>query len=493
MNANTFDIAPRLFLPRWLPSDQLQGGLTKADQRDVPSVISDTFDIHQKDWITEKSLSSAEALVAYAISTNRPLESSLRRAALFIIDRSPNSLIAKQAREIIGGSSKLDTDPNVFKMLAKARRIVRRYPDSSLIWSDLAYYHCLTGNRESARISAMTAEKVAIGTPSETVPIARCMVHLDDPEFGLRTLRKTLKSHLSPIAIGSEMAICQIIGIPSKYSRDANRLAASSNLSPQDEALIKAAVATDLVISGSERKAKKLLAGGTLIPDENTLAQLVWLSDRLGLEIDPSSSGVDKAYEAIGRAAYQDRDYKACIKATELWSEFQPFSVTAISFGSYVAGFLIADHERSLKLLERGQVVGQTSFSIWNNSAFDYAKLDRLPEASKALQHAAKNADSEHDRNILSATRGLIMIRSGEVSAGEETYRTAIRGFMSKRDLRSASIASVMCAEELARLGRLEAITLIDEANSLASEGNHVRVLEAIHGIRKKALKGFGL
>lgn len=492
MNASKFDESPRLFLPRWLPTDQLHGSATENTQNSSSEKISDTFHEHQQDWASERSLSSAEALVAYAIATNRPMEGALLRIAQFVIEHAPNSLIAKDARDTIDGGIGIEnSDDQQLKKLASIRRIVRQYPDSSLLWSDMAYYQCLSGNRESARISAMIAEKTAVGAPSEILPISRCLVHLGEPELALRTIRKSLKVHSSPLSIGAEIAISQALGVPPKYYREAGKLAASSNLSPVNTALIRASIATEMVNSGSERKAKKLLSLGALEPDENTLAQLVWLSDRLGLEIDPNSAGVKGAHEAIGRAAYQAKDYVACMKATELWSEYQPFSVTAIGFGSYVAGFLCDDHERSLKMLTRGQIVGSNSFTVWNNSTFDYAKTDRLPEASWALHNAAKFADSEEDDYVLSATRGLVMIRRGDIISGEKLYRDAIKGFMLKKDLRSASIASLMFAEELARIGRSDAVILIEEASRLAKEGNHTRVIAVIHEIRKKALKGF--
>jgi tetratricopeptide (TPR) repeat protein len=492
MNASNFDDSPRLFLPRWLPSELLVGCGDENASSLPRGKISDTFLEHQKDWDDERSLSSAEALVAYAIATQRPIEGSLLRAAQFVVENAPNSLISKNVRDAIDRVVNIESDDDhKLKKLASIRRIVRQYPDSSLLWSDLAYYQCLTGNRESARVSAVIAEKTAVGAPVEILPITRCMVHLGEPDFALRTIRKGLKLHSSAHSVGAEIAISQALGVSPKYFREAARLAASSNLNPKDKALIKASIATEMVNAGADRKAKRLLSDKTLKPDENTLAQLVWLSDRLGLDIDPNSAGVVGAHEAIGRAAYQAKDYATCMKATELWSEFQPFSVTAIGFGSYVAGFLCDDHERSLKMLARGQIVGSNSFTVWNNSAFDYAKTDRLPEASWALQNAAKFADEDDDNCVLSATRGLVLIRRGDIISGEKLYRDAIKGFMLKKDLRSASIASLMFAEELARLGRPDAVILMEEANNLAKEGNHTRVIGAIHEIRKKAIKGF--
>jgi tetratricopeptide (TPR) repeat protein len=491
MNANNFETEPRVLLPRWIPTD-LQHTLPSTKPFISSSdVIVDTFEEHKQDWQRDKNLSSAEALVSYAIATNRPIESELERAALFIIDRAPNSLIARHAKRAVQGFPAHPDDKEIHGKIARARRIARFYPYSSLLWSDLAYYHCLAGNHESARKAAITADKVSIGTPAESLPISRCMVHLSEPDFALRAIRKTTKSFASASAICAEMAISHILGVSPQSFRAATRLAISGKLSPQEDALIRAAVATELVNSGSDRKAKKLLSSKTLHPEENTLAQLVWLSTRLDLEIDPISKGVDKAYEAACRSAYNEKNYKKCIKAAELWSDYQPFSVTAISFGSYVAGFLTDDHDRSLNLLIRGQVVGPQSFTIWNNSAFDYAKLNRLDEALRALHIATRNAEGDVEHDVLTATKGLYLIRSGAVSLGEHLYRQAIQGFMSRKDLRSASIASLMYAEEMALIGRPDAVALLEQANTLAQEGNHVGVLDAIRAIRKKAISGF--
>lgn len=490
MNASKFDLVPRVFLPRWLPTSQQDELSTNVSAGAADDVLPDTFSEHLRDWERERSLSSAEALVAYAISTNRPIESAILRAASFIIDRAPHTLSARHAQEFLGKRAAPDADSSVMRKLARARRIARRYPDSSLIWSDLAYYHCLLGSVEAARVAATTADHVATGAPSEVLPVVRCMVHLDEPDFALRSLRRSLKELEYPDVIIAELAVCQILEASPKYFRQATRLVGSKDLTPTNEARVRAAVATELLNSGSDRQAKKILSNVTLRPDENTLAQLVWLSGHLGLEIDPTSSGVKKAHEAIGRAAYQDRDYAACITAIELWSEYQPFSITAISFGSYVAGFLTADHERSLKLLEKGQIVGSKSFTIWNNSAFDYAKLDRLEDATRALHLAHRFVETDEERDVYTATRGLILIRNGDIEEGENLYRKSIKGFMSRNDLRSASIASLMCAEETARTGRAEAISLLEDANRLATEGNHPRVIDAIHLVRRKVTKG---
>jgi len=488
MNASNIDHVPRIFLPRWIPTNV--GTISKDTRTSLAAELQDTFESHFSDWKKEQSLSSAEALVAYAISTERPFDSSIACAAKFVIENAPTSLSAKHSKELLEGASPL-ADTTIYHKIASTRRIARKYPFSALVWSDLAYYHCLTGNRKSARAAAIASDHVSSGAPSEVLPFSRCMVHLDEPEHALRSTRASLKLNPTPAVISTEMAICQILDTSTKHYHNAIKLIASKNITPQEDAKLRASIATEFVNSGSDRKAKKIISGIQINPDENTLAQLVWLSGVLGLELNPASAGLKEANEAIARAAYQERDYALCLKATEGWCAFQPFSVTAISFGSYVAGFLTDDHERSLKLLQQGQIVGAESFTIWNNSAFDYSKLDRLKEAERALQMASRCAITDEDRDVLNATTGLYLIRKGSAASGEALYRQSIKNFMSRKDLRSASIASLMCAEELSRVGNSDAATLLQEANKLAEEGKHPRILEAVQMIRKKISKGF--
>lgn len=491
MNASNIESGPRALLPRWLPTNKLE----KEDENSLQepsSALSNNLSEHIRDWKNDENASSAEALVAYSIAINTTHDPAVVDAAAFLQSHGNSRLSADHAGLILGKKQNTEANLEIAQQLASARRTTRRYPNSSLIWNDLAYFHCLTGNRAAARQAAVTGNHVASGTSIESLPFSRCMIHLGEPDIALQAIRSSLKKATYSSTVSTEMAISQLLGVAPTAIQKAHKLASSGNLSQTENARIKAALATEFVYSGADRKARKLLSKESLFPDENTLAQLVWLSRQLGLEIDPSSSGLEMAHEAVGRAAYHEKDYENCIKSVERWFEYQPFSVTAISFGSYVAGFLSDDHQRSLKLLERGQVVGAESFTVWNNSAFDYAKLDRLPEAAAAIHSAQRFSENESQSDVLEATKGLLKFRQGSLVEGENLYRGSIKGFMGRRDLRSASIASLMLAEELARSGNQSAIQIIDEAKKIADEGNHTRVLEAIGRIRKKALKGIG-
>jgi len=56
MNASNIDHVPRIFLPRWIPTNV--GTISKDTRTSLAAELQDTFESHFSDWKKEQSLSA---------------------------------------------------------------------------------------------------------------------------------------------------------------------------------------------------------------------------------------------------------------------------------------------------------------------------------------------------------------------------------------------------------------------------------------------------
>jgi len=215
---------------------------------------------------------------------------------------------------------------------------------------------------------------------------------------------------------------------------------------------LAAVIATRVQHGGRSKDAKKLIRQALSQPNENTLAQAVWLSPRLNLDPAETQIALPNQHEADARLFHSVQQFDLAVEASKRWQSFQPFSSSPALFGSFIASVFTEDHQSALELVELALPASICDYVLHNNRAFSLAQLGRLEEAESACEQAAALALESGHQAVVRATEGLIQYRKGETTTGRRYYREAVQVFRSMADSRLANLGLYFWAKEELRL-----------------------------------------
>jgi len=187
-------------------------------------------------------------------------------------------------------------------------------------------------------------------------------------------------------------------------------------------------LATVELREGSVRKSKKLFLKSLESPNDNSMAQLEWASNRANLfDIKPSDYDIKNNYEALAADSFHNQSWEECIKYSEKWFIDMPFTKRPAQLGAHVASYFLDDIQTAIDFTRAGLVSNPNDPLLLNNMAYYLAKEGSIDEAEKYLIKGAAIPDIESSLKIcMIATEGVISFRSGEVEKGRKKYLEAI-------------------------------------------------------------------
>jgi tetratricopeptide (TPR) repeat protein len=388
---------------------------------------------------------SNEAIDAanYALEITPSTNLLVRELAQHILD--PTSLGSTQVPKVADGDQARQTT-------ARLKRIVREYPFVPLAWSDLSLCYAILGHTEKTKRAMQVA--IALGSQNNLIlrSAARCFMHIGEPDRAIALLQDSGIWSTDPWIASAEIAISEGMGVQSRSLKIGRSLVDDDNLSIHSRSELAACLGTLEIRSGSVRRAKSLMQKALREPTENALAQAEWMSTHLGIEVRSNTFTVPAPYEAHARHYYRIKDFRTSLSASKEWGRFQPFSSRPFAFASYLASVCLEDDALAIQILKGTSLPLRGSPLLANNLAFALARQNRLAEAIRTINTIDVNGITDRERFTLSATKGLISFRSGQVEDARKLYQQTVKGFDRIRESRSAAIAVFFWAVEEKRL-----------------------------------------
>jgi len=223
----------------------------------------------------------------------------------------------------------------------------------------------------------------------------------------------------------------------------------SADFHPWTLAELAGTIGTLELNSQSTRRAKEAFRLAARCPNENTLAQLQWISNRLSVPVNIEASCRPEAtFEADAIAHFRAEEYEQALDSAVKWMRFQPFTTRPADLASFISSVALEDYNTSIALLKEALVASPDSFILRNNLVFALASKGQTEEAFESMRHVDTGRLSPKDAAVASATSGLIAFRRGEIERGRGLYSAAIRDFGRLGDKHRAVIAEVFWARE---------------------------------------------
>ena len=470
----------RRVIPRWrtfsrtLGMRELESSTAKrAGQRDEPDYLAPKL----ADWRGSQTIGHAADVIGAAVVLRRGSE--VRDVAQVLLRRegglSPwlkelaEAVLETQAdSEIILGTEATETltFKERVRTIRHRLRIAARDP---ITWVDLAHAYAGLGLGKRAAQSMTVGLQLGANNRFVLRSASRLWVHLDDPEKAHDIIRKAERTPHDPWLLAAEIAVGSIGGRRPTFVKAARRILTEGRFSPSHISELAAAVATVELGAGSVKKSRRLFGQSLEQPTENSIAQAGWASRRNeSIPLAEEYLTRPHTFEARSWSFYAKGRWKAVLEECAQWRDDQPFSSRPCVQGSYVAAVAVEDYGASARFAEYGLVANPKDFMLLNNLAFAQINRRDVGGAEKTLARIDRLPQSEQDRAVLYATRGLWEYRRGNRDRGRDLYaaaRSEARKMQSTDGGRRFALASFFQAVEEARGSSSAGETVLSEAS----------------------------
>ncbi|MCL5884429.1 MAG: hypothetical protein M1377_03640 [Deltaproteobacteria bacterium] len=499
MISQTFDLKKRNILPRWnhFSTACLIGDVLPARKREEIVLDRDEIAEKSKRWVSTKHPIDAVDLVGTCIVLNEWEKSVAQEAAQYIVNHpSDVSITARDMAALYVSDpdtrSRESFDailapPDLHGDIGRLKRHVRSFPHDAIAWADLSYSYALIGLEKKARNAMRTAYALSPSNRFLVRSAARCFAHFEDPEEAIWRVRRSPLRKVDPMVISAEVALSQLLEKSPRNMKIAHTATTSGMFSNRSLSELHVALATLESREGYTRSAKKHAMKSLLDPNENVLAQIESLNDRVsGFVKDlEMHSGVLATYEADAQRSYKLGNFNEAYRSALQWFRYQPFSARPAVMASFVASLFLDNQEDAIRVITEAKKAEPNSFLLNNNHVCSLALLNKVEEAADVLSKIQIGELDDQRKRIYLATTGLVAYRQGNIALGEEKYREAIEGFKMKENYRSLVIATFYQAREIVRIKGSRQSTAMDQVLALARKykiNDMVSVIEKMCG-----------
>ena len=324
---------------------------------------------------------------------------------------------------------------------------------------------------------------------------ARIFGHIGDPDQALHALKNSGRSTQDPWLLAADIAL-QGDKVRGSSVKLGMRLLSDQSQAPRHLSELAAAVGTVEHDSGRHKAAKKLFAQSLIDPNDNSVAQAVYIS-----QIDEKIRLPDEVlqrpqnYEARARRAFASAAWDTSMQQSWQWLCDEPFDITPAILGSCLS-FDSKLTERAKEIATAGLRCAPANALLLNNRAVANAYLGNIEEALVDVTQALRY---ERDRAHLLATLALVAYRSGQIEYGMKLYGMSIAWLVEKKDREAVVRAYLYWLREAVRVGQSSGEEELKKAKAIISrlppkdlENEIPGLLAAIDGERASHLDGSG-
>ena len=486
----------RQLIPRWNVSRtafgigdslDLHGRSHSRTEHPLLSKKKNTWNVEQSTWSGIDYLGTA--LVLHSLDDPAVFE-AVHRLSTFRL--SGSQLAVLEAIRGDGESAPTDTEDiaHALRLVPELRQRLRKNPRDAISWIDLAYLCELHGASRRAERHIRTAVDLAPDNRLVLRSMARFYTHREDPETALHYLRRSRFLPRDPWLLSAEISISEIQGSRSKYIRVARRLSDSLDTSPFNKSELLGALSTvEFCHATSKKLGRRWLREALVDPNENTLAQAEHLisNHNLGLDLDGKEAPLD--HEVRTRRAYWAQSFDEAVSHARRWAQYQPLSSGPLVAGSFLLLTMIDDPIGAIEFIRSAE--RHSTYSdpmVVNNLACALASAGRVEEARRELRRVSGSEVREGEETALTATRGLVAFREGNIQAGIENYERALEALRSTKDYERVALASIFFGRELALCGDKRAASVLEGAANIIKAHN----LPHVHHSATRLLSGIG-
>lgn len=366
--------------------------------------------------------------------------------------------------------------------ISELRSLLRTEPRRPLAWTELARHHLSRGSASKAEKAMQCALTQAPQSRYVLRSAARFFERIGDPDQALRALKRSGRLGTDPWLLSADIAL--------KGDRRSNsmkvgiRMLEDAVSTPRSLSELAAAVGTVEHENGRHKAAKKMIVQSLVDPNENSIAQAIYISQNdTKIKLPDELLDHPLTFEARARKSFATAAWKDSMQQSWKWLRDEPFDTRPAVLGSCL-GFDKNLAQEAYDIATEGLACSPNDGLLLNNRAVAGAYLNRLDAAFSDVSHALR---FDSDRAYLLATLGLIAYRSGNIEAGARAYGLSIAWLVKQKEHEAVIRAYLYWLREAVRVGQVQgeeemhsAKKLIDRLPDRETENEVPGLLEAI-------------
>lgn len=327
---------------------------------------------------------------------------------------------------------------------------------NAIDWVELARFYSIKGQVEKAEKAIKTALHLAPSNRFVLRSATRFFIHSNSFEKALYYLKKCDNMSVDPWLISAHIATSSILGRYSPFIKTGKRLIDSRNYSNFDLTELASSIGTLEFSEGSFKKAKSFIKKSMMAPNDNSLAQLEWLSrhdQRFEVNLNYFTQ-VDNPFEAHALDLFKNGHWQDSFINIIKWFLDAPYSKRPIMLGSYIASALLDDKNTAIELCKVGLQANPMDPTLLNNMVFALVQTSQFDKVDKYLGRIKLlSLDSLPIGNkiTLQATLGLIALKKKDFKTGLDLYERAIKDAKRASNVGLKNLAILNLTKELIR------------------------------------------
>lgn len=415
----------RLVIPKWrnFESTKILGELKSVEKKEIQSFEKE-FRHKKYEWRKKKDFISAMELLIYKEFNDPDVLEAVEFLKNYEYNNSFNCLTDNE-NELI---TLKDVETNL--KISRIRKILKKYPRDAIRWVDLSLCYTIIGEEKKA-INAM---KVAVQLDKNNRFVirsgVRLFLHYDQYDYAYYLLKNTNLLNHDPWINATYIAVSQLLGKNVNNLKESKYFIESNNFSKFDISELACSIGTLQLTMGRDKDAKKMFKESIIEPNDNTAAQLQWISKNITKIQDIERINTEKIknnyeFETIQRCYLED--FENAVKNAEKWIDDEIISTIPNLVASSIYSSVFEDYEKGEEKIKEGLKKEKNNIKLNTQLAFckiNKGELDTAEELLNKLEN--KNIESENEIIIL-ADKGMLNFRKGREEEGEIYYREAAK------------------------------------------------------------------
>lgn len=451
-----YEIKERRVIPNWRDFRRtLQVGELSAANKSIEPIsinISRSID----DWKEQKNIGTAADLLNSAFISGITDKEEIQEAIKHVLenkDKSSQSLI--QIIKLLNCKTSIDIQEEkktileidvdtvqefqafinnkaLHKVINKTKKRTQNEIYNPIIWVELARLYAMHGQTVKAERAILTALHLAPNNRFVVRSATRFFIHTEQSDKALFYLKNSQNIKNDPWLISAHIATSSAAGRFSTYIKDGIKLIDSGNFSDYELTELTSSIGTLEFKDGSFKKAKRLFEKSMISPNDNSLAQLEWISKSDNrFSVNPFSyKNVINPFEAYALDYFQNGNWQDAFYNCIKWFLDMPFSKRPILLGSYIASSLLNDKNSSIILCEVGLQANPHDPTLLNNLIYALLTSGNIEKSNLYINQLKEinlsNLPNE-GKITIQATLGLAALRNNEIETGKKLYEAAIQ------------------------------------------------------------------
>ena len=462
---NNINRSNRLVIPKWrnFENTKLLGELKGIGNREIDT-FKNEFECKKNEWIQKKDFVSAMELLIYK-QVNDPI---ILEAVNFIKNYSKFHDI----QNLINIESELinlkDIENNL--KISRIKKILEKYPRNAIRWVDLSLCYTTIGEEEKA-IKAM---KVAVQLDKNNRFVirsgVRLFLHYNQYDYAYYLIKNSDLLNYDPWVNATYISVSQLLDRSINNLKESKRFIENKNFSKFDISELACSIGTLQLSMGKDKEAKKMFKEAIIEPNDNSAAQLQWISKNVTKIQEIEKLNTEKIknnyeFETIQKCYLEE--FEDALKNAEKWINDELITTNPNLVASSIYSSVFEDYEKGEEKIIEGLKKEKNNVKLNTQLAFCKINKGELDIAENLLNKLEnENIEKENEIFIL-ADKGMLNFRKGREEEGEKYYREAAQ-LASKKNMMNLKASAIFhLAKEKNKIKSKTFLETMKEAESL--------------------------